>query len=675
MSTERRRFTRRGFVATSAISTASAATVGVAVLGGPGKAVFAQTTDEATPVPLPDGPITDVTIDTGDWRSTNGDNTGQRAAKTKIDGSNVTTLGPAWRIDLTDADGKPAAVTGTPIIVGDLVYIQDMNSNVTAYDRASGKVKWAKTYNLGCNGPNGVTYGYGNLFFGLGESAEVAAINAKTGDDVWRVKLSNMKEEGIRMSPVAYGGIVYVSIVPLSTNNNPGSHGILHALDAQTGNTIWYFDLSVDNLWGNARKNMGAGLWYAPNFDEKGNLYFGNGNAAPWPGDEQDPEGGTRHNANLYASTAMSVDPTDGTVRWYFQPQPFDLTDGDYQIAPMIVQATINGVDTKVAICAGKTGDVVAIDADNGNMLWWTKVGKHENDLLQELTDEYIQVFPGGNGGVLTPPAYADGVYYCVITNRPSWVNATGSESHPEDPFEGEVIAIDVPTGNILWDVYVPTFPTGSIIVANDQVITAGLDGLIRAFNRKDGTQSWNFQLKAGVNAPVAIAGDELYVAAGTQYEPAPDQITEQVAATATYELIKLTLGPGGGVVPSPAAPKINAAQASDATPAATAANVAPVTPEADSKGVLRILVEAGDLYFKPNALAIPANNDVKLTVRNVGALQHDFVIEKPPVDSGMIASGNSVELNLNLAPGTYQFLCTVEGHADAGMIGTITAE
>jgi uncharacterized cupredoxin-like copper-binding protein len=149
------------------------------------------------------------------------------------------------------------------------------------------------------------------------------------------------------------------------------------------------------------------------------------------------------------------------------------------------------------------------------------------------------------------------------------------------------------------------------------------------------------------------------------------------VASDATYELIKFTLGPGGGIVPSPTAP-MNQAPVSDATAAAAATattNVAPVTPEADKKGVLRILVEAGDLYFKPNALAIPANNDVKVTVRNVGALQHDFVIEDPSIDSGMIASGNSVELTLNLAPGTYQFLCTVEGHADAGMIGTITAE
>jgi len=667
MSDERRRFTRRGFVATTAASTA-----GIAVAGGSSRAVFAQDA-EATPVPLPEGPITDVTTETGDWRSTNGDNTGHRQAVTTIDGSNVTTLGPAWRIDLVNEAGEPAAVTGTPIIVKDLVYIQDMNSNVTAYDRATGEVKWVKTYNIGCNGPNGVTYGYDKIYFGLGESAQVAAIDATTGDDVWTVKLSNFPQEGIRMSPVAYGGVLYVSIVPLSTNTNLGARGILHALDVNTGETLWYFDLSANNLWGNARHNSGAGLWYAPNFDDEGNLYFGNGNAAPWPGDPDFPAGSSRSSDdNLYASTAVSLDPTTGSERWHFQPKPFDLFDLDYQIAPMIVTANINGEDVKLAICSGKTGDVVAINADTGDKIWWTKVGKHKNDQLQQLTDEFIQVFPGGNGGVLTPPAYADGVFYAVITNRPSWVNATGSQSHPEEPWEGEVVAIDVETGNILWDVHVPTFPTGSIIVANDQVITAGLDGLVRAFNRADGSQTWNFQMRSGVNAPVAIAGDELYVAAGTQYRPSVNQITDEVVDPAVYELVQFKLGVGGGIVPD-AVPAMDTAPVEDAT--ATTDDGAVSTPESRDDGSLVVVIEAGDLYYKPNTIAIPANNDVFFTIRNVGALQHDFVIDEPAVDSGMVVSGTSAQVTLNLAPGTYDFYCSVEGHADAGMIGTITVE
>lgn len=673
MSIERR-LTRRGFVATSAVTTATA---GIAIAGGPGRAVFAQDS-EATPVPLPAGPITDASVENGDWPSTYGDNKGHRVATaTKIDGSNVATLGPAWRSELKDADGAAAAVSGTPIVVGDLVYIQDMKSNVTAFDRATGEIKWQKVYNFGTGGPNGVTYGYGRIYTSLGESANVVAVDAKTGDDVWRVQLSNFPQEGIRMAPVAYGGVVYISIVPLSTNGNLGAHGVLHALDANTGETLWYFNLSDDNLWGNARRNSGAGLWYPPTFDDDGNLFFGNGNAAPWPGDPDFPTASSRPGDNLYASTTVSLDPTTGSIRWHFQPKPHDLFDLDYQIAPVLATVKINGDDTKVAICAGKTGDVVAINADSGAILWWTKVGKHENDQLQQLPEtEYVRVFPGSNGGVLTPPAFADNTYYCVITNRPSWNNSTGFDRR-DDPFEGEVLAIDASTGTILWKVDLPTFPTGSIIVANDQVITAGLDGIVRAFNRSDGTQTWNFQLRAGVYAPVVIAGDELIVAAGTPFQAVPEQFADGVVPEPVYEVVSFKLGVGGGVVPD-SQPALNAtpnAETSGAPTPAASASIAAVTPEAAADGSLTLTVEAVDLAFKPNAIAIPANNDVKVTLKNSGALQHDFVIDNPVVDSDLIDGGSSKDFTLNLAPGTYNFYCSVEGHADAGMVGTIVAE
>lgn len=673
MSTPRR-LTRRGFVATSAASTATA---GAAAIGVHNRAVFAQ---ESTPAAeaLPAGPTAESSLENGDWPSLSGDPKGHRVAPvTTIAAANVTELGPSWRVDSTNEAGEPAAITAPPIVVGNFVYVQDMASNVTAYDRATGEVKWRKTYNIGCNGPNGVCYGYGNIYFGLGESANVAAVNAETGEDVWRVQLSNFPQEGIRMAPVAYGGSIYISIVPLSTNGNLGARGVLHALDALTGETQWYFDLSEENLWGNARHNSGAGLWYPPNFDDDGNIYFGNGNAAPWPGDPEFPTASSRPGPNLYASTAMSLDPDTGSVRWYFQPKPHDLFDLDYQIAPTIVNdVDINGQPTKVAITSGKVGEVAGINADTGVILWRTLVGIHENDQLQQLPDDrFVRVYPGGNGGVLTPPAYKDGVFYYVITNRPTWHKSTEFDRTAQDPFEGEVGAIDITTGNILWKTDLPTFPTGSIIVANDLVITAGLDGLVRAFTREDGKAVWYYQLGAGVNAPVVIAGDELYVAAGTQYVASPDQ--RDPAAEATYELVRFTLGSGGGFMPEAQPTRLQSPEEAGtpvASPAAGNAASGAATPVAAGDGSYTLAVEMGDLYFDPNAIAIPANNDVKVTLTNVGALQHDFVIDGQ-VDSGMVVGGGSTEFTLNLAPGTYSFYCSVEGHADAGMIGTLVAE
>jgi len=667
-----RRLTRRGFVATSAATTATA---GAAAFGVHNRAVFAQ---DATPTDqtLPAGPAPDASIENGDWPSIYGDVKGHRVAtQTTIDSTNITDLGPAWRVAITNEAGEPAAVSGTPIIVGNIVYIQDMTNNITAYNRETGEVLWQKSYNIGTNGPNGLVYGYGNIYFGLGESANVAALNAETGEEVWQVQLSNFPEEGIRMAPIVYGGSVYISIVPLSTNGNLGARGILHSLNALTGETEWYFDLSAENLWGNARHNSGAGLWYPPTVDDDGNIYFGNGNAAPWPGDPEYPSGSSRPGDNLYASTSVSLDTTTGSVRWSFTPKPHDLFDLDYQIAPVIVNdVDINGVATKVALTAGKVGEVAGINADTGAILWRTKVGIHENDQLQQLPDDrFVRVYPGSNGGVLTPPAYADGVYYYVITNRPTWHKSTEFDRTAVDPFEGEVGAIDVQTGNILWKTDLPTFPTGSIIVANDLVITAGLDGLVRAFRREDGYAVWYFQLTAGVFAPVAIAGDELFVAAGTGYQASPDQ--RDPAETPAYELVKFTLGNGGGFVPDAQPTRLQTTEEAGATPEATAATASDATtPEQGADGSYTLTVEAGDLYFQPSSIAIPANTDIAVTFNNVGALQHDFVIDGF-VNSGMQIGGATVEFTINLEPGTYTFYCSVEGHADAGMVGTLVAE
>lgn len=669
---ETHRLTRRGFVSTSTAVTASA---GAALLGGHRTAVFAQ---DATPAAdaLPAGPTAESALTNGDWPSISGDPRGHRVAPlTTIAGSNITDLGPTWRVPSVTEAGEPAAVTAPPIVVGSTVYVQDMSSNVTAYDRETGEVKWQKTYNIGCNGPNGVCYGYGNIYFGLGESANVAAVNAETGEDVWQVQLSNFPQEGIRMSPVAHGGSVYISIVPLSTNGNLGARGVLHSLDALTGDTQWYFDLSEENLWGNARHNSGAGLWYPPNFDEEGNLYFGNGNAAPWPGDPEFPSASSRPGPNLYASTAMSLDPTTGSVRWYFQPKPHDFFDLDYQIAPTIADLEINGVPTKVAITSGKVADVAGINADTGAILWRTQVGIHENDQLQQLPDDhYIRVYPGSTGGVLTPPAYKDGVLYYVITNRPTWHKSDGADFTATDPFEGEIGALDATNGTILWKTDLPTYPTGSIIVANDLVITAGLDGLVRAFNRTDGQAVWYFQLDAGVNAPVVIAGDDLFVAAGTQLVASPDQ--KDAAETASYEILRFNIGTGGGFVPETQPTRLPTDESSDppdATPETTDTSDATRSEDAGD-GTQVLAVEMGDLYFAPTSIVVPADTDVTVTLSNVGALQHDFIIENQ-VDSGMVNGGGSAEFTLNLAAGTYQFYCSVEGHAAAGMVGTIVAE
>ena len=81
--------------------------------------------------------------------------------------------------------------------------------------------------------------------------------------------------------------------------------------------------------------------------------------------------------------------------------------------------------------------------------------------------------------------------------------------------------------------------------------------------------------------------------------------------------------------------------------------------------------VDMVDIAFNPTEFTIPANTDVTIKAVNNGALPHTFTI--PDVaDTGDVASGASAEVTVNLPPGEYEFICTVPGHKEAGMVGKV---
>src|SRR5262245_40625307 len=97
----------------------------------------------------------------------------------------------------------------------------------------------------------------------------------------------------------------------------------------------------------------------------------------------------------------------------------------------------------------------------------------------------------------------------------------------------------------------------------------------------------------------------------------------------------------------------------------------------ADSAGAQQVTLTLGDsLRFAPQSVVVRAGQPVELTLRNGGSIPHDFALAegvsgpvKIEAQSGQTASGTfSID-----KPGTYTFVCSVPGHAAAGMRGTIT--
>ena len=479
-----------------------------------------------------------------DWPAPQQSLVAHRAATSTISQATVAGLAEAWRVPLTVSGGY-GTVTAIPLIAGEVIYLQDMASNVLAIDRATGQIIWRHDYDSFTAGPNGVALGYGRVYGALGADPEVFALDVATGDEIWRTQLSANPAEFIFMQPVVYDSVVYIATSPSAYIG--GTRGILFALSAESGEVLWQWDTTTDNLWGQARVNAGGGVWYPPSVDEAGNIYFGTGNPAPWPEFATPPDAGTRPGPNLYSSSMVSLDPQTGALRWYVQARPHDQIDHDFQLTPVLATVEIDGQAVPLAMGSGKAGLVIAANAETGEEVWRVAVGTHnpygDGQELPVPSATPVTVLPGPFGGVQSPLAFQDGVLFVPVVNLPFTYSDTATELDLQTA-QGTMLALNARNGDMLWQEDVPTFFAGGATLANDLVFGAGLDGLVRAFAIATGEEVWQWQAPVGINAPLAIAGDLLLVPAGGPFFPATEMPPGQGA------LIALRLG-GGSMTPA----------------------------------------------------------------------------------------------------------------------------
>jgi plastocyanin len=88
---------------------------------------------------------------------------------------------------------------------------------------------------------------------------------------------------------------------------------------------------------------------------------------------------------------------------------------------------------------------------------------------------------------------------------------------------------------------------------------------------------------------------------------------------------------------------------------------------DADPNGQLKFLVS--------KATATPGN--VTINMKNASSTPHDIAIQGGGINQiGKVVSNGGVStVSANLKPGTYTFYCSVPGHRQAGMVGTITVK
>jgi plastocyanin len=86
----------------------------------------------------------------------------------------------------------------------------------------------------------------------------------------------------------------------------------------------------------------------------------------------------------------------------------------------------------------------------------------------------------------------------------------------------------------------------------------------------------------------------------------------------------------------------------------------------------------SGALSFDTSSLSAKAGN-VTIDFDNPAAIQHDVAVEdssgKELGKSDLVAQGKTTLALSNLKPGTYTYFCTVPGHREGGMEGTLTVK
>jgi plastocyanin len=117
-------------------------------------------------------------------------------------------------------------------------------------------------------------------------------------------------------------------------------------------------------------------------------------------------------------------------------------------------------------------------------------------------------------------------------------------------------------------------------------------------------------------------------------------------------------------------------ASASEGSAAATGGGNA-----ASAKGAQTLKVEAnpnGQLNYVPSKLSAKPGN-VTIDFTNPQGLSHDISVESSGgkmLGKSELIEERSTTLSLsNLKPGTYHYFCSVPGHREAGMEGTLTVK
>jgi outer membrane protein assembly factor BamB len=322
--------------------------------------------------------------------------------------------------------------------------------------------------------------GVRTVYFGSGQT--MYALRADTGELRWKHDVGTGQPNDfteIESSPLVVEGKVVFGI---DVHNHVGQRAGLMALDANSGNQLWYFDPD-----GPEAPSGCVDMWGSPSADlSRRMLYIGTGSCAD------------TSNWRRYTEAIVAVGLDDGKPAWSYQPHQPSPADLDFAGAPNLFEA---GGKALVGL-GGKDGNYYALDRDSGKVVWEVKAAE-----------------ASANGGFIGSTAVADG----VVAGGTGFPGSGGGGSALS---KQNLHGLDAATGRILWqrqDV-APTY--GSAAAVNGVLFVGASDFTMRAVDLHSGQILWSQPVKGVVAGGSAIVGDSVYSVAGIR-EPGLDKRSE----------------------------------------------------------------------------------------------------------------------------------------------------
>jgi outer membrane protein assembly factor BamB len=276
-----------------------------------------------------------------------------RDARSGLKAANVARLEEVWSRPI-EGTGEGEGFVASPIVTDDIVFVQDLDSNVAALNLRDGKPYWEKRYDVPAVPPGGLTVSRGFQMVIGATPTEAFGIDERSGKEVWATPLTDSgSNPRVGMTPGYYNGLAYFA-------GQPHDGGVLWGLDVRTGAKRLRFEP------GKKGAGLGRGLTGVPAFDFKGSVFMGSGSPGP--------------------SSVFKFDETGGKFEWNRRLAPAGAPSGAWD--PVIV---LRG-GKKVVIAASRSGKVVALDRHVGSTLWQHRSGS-----------EVVGPIAAGGGTVFVP--------------------------------------------------------------------------------------------------------------------------------------------------------------------------------------------------------------------------------------------------------------------------------